>query len=129
MPESASNGNEAGPRESGLITVGEWADIMTRLYRIIIKELTQIETRQNARGEKVEDDPKSKRYGAGTKRLVDAARSVEVTFRVNKGAEGLSKKEKEALERVEDARESLRKKLDEVFGPAEADAAVETVDE
>jgi hypothetical protein len=117
MPLTASNGDETGPRPPGLITVGEWAEILTVLYRVLFTEVHLMEQRQNARGEKVENNPESNRYGVVSKRLLNVARSLEISYRANKDATNVSKTVEDALNRVRDARQSLREKMDEVFGP------------
>ncbi len=88
-----------------------------------------MEQRQNTKGDKPENNPASNRYGVVSKRLLNVARSLEISYRANKDATNVSKTVEDALNRVKDARQSLRKKMDEVFGPEKTSTIIRDDDE
>jgi hypothetical protein len=118
MPDIAPLSGKTPRRGSRAINLEEWASIMTRLYRIIEKELSSIETRQNKAGKHGE----SELSDSDTRRLVNAVRAVERVHFVNKDVEEGENAEriKQALRETEAARKELDRRLARIFGEDEA---------
>jgi hypothetical protein len=123
MPDTISE--DTPKRGKRAINLEEWADIMTRLYRIINLELTSIEKDLN--NEKNADASKIKPAEAdrGTRRFMTAVRAVQHVHAVNKdvAAGEDAEKVKEALHESDEARAELDRKLQRIIDARRAQSA------
>lgn len=115
MPETISK--DTPKRGKRAINLEEWADIMTRLYRIINLELGSIEKVLNKDKNKDSDETKQVDADRGTRRFMTAVRAVEHIHSINKdvvkGED--SEKIKEALHESDEARAELDRKLKRIL--------------
>jgi len=118
MDEQGTPDAEPVRRGHRAINVEEWAKIMTRLYRIIDKELSSIEVKQSKASKPGAPDLTD----ADTRRLLTAVRAVDRIHVVNKDvADGeAAERVKEALRETQEARTELDRRLTRIFGPEEA---------
>ncbi len=122
MPAIAPNSKVDPPRGKKAIELEEWLNIMTRLYRILDKELSAIETRQNQAGKKGGEKVNPPLNDADTRRVLTVVRAVERVHIVNKDVvdEEQAKRREFAERDRESAKASLERKLGRIFGPDQA---------
>ena len=123
MPDTISK--DTPKRGKRAINLEEWADTMTRLYRIIDLELSSIERALNSRKNKDLKPAQEAAAERGTRRLASAVRAVAHVHGINKevvkGED--ADRVKEALHESDKARDELDRKLQRILDAQKAQDA------